>query len=189
MKTILVVIGSVRPRRVGPQIATWLVGEVAGHAELSFEILDLRDWPLPMNTEPAQPKQLVNAEYATPETRAFSRKIAAADGFILLTPQYNWGYPAALKNALDHLYHEWTGKPATILSYGARGGAKAAAQLKEVLTGLGMRVVEPFLAISLKSLDMDDSHLVTDPNAAFAPASEDLRHSVEALVRAFGPAA
>ena len=64
-----------------------------------------------------------------------------ADAVVLVTPQYNWGYPAALKNALDHLYREWRGKPAVIVTYGQRGGGKCAKQLRQVADGLHMRTV------------------------------------------------
>jgi NAD(P)H-dependent FMN reductase len=63
------------------------------------------------------------------------------DAFIFVTPQYNWSIPASLKNALDYLFHEWAGKPAGIVSYGSKGGVKAAEHLRSVLTGLRMRVV------------------------------------------------
>jgi NAD(P)H-dependent FMN reductase len=70
-----------------------------------------------------------------------AKKVSAADAFVFVTPQYNWGYPAPLKNALDHLYKEWANKPAVIVTYGGHGGGKCGRQLKQVLKGLKMRPV------------------------------------------------
>lgn len=72
------------------------------------------------------------------------------DAFIFVTPQYNWSIPASLKNALDYLFHEWKGKPAGIVSYGSRGGGKAADHLKGILTGLKMVVVGSAPGLSVK---------------------------------------
>jgi NAD(P)H-dependent FMN reductase len=82
-------------------------------------------------------------------TRSWSRKVASLQGFVFVTPQYNWGYPAALKNALDYLYVEWNGKPAVIVTYGSHGGRKCAEQLQQVLTGLKMSLPTAALAISI----------------------------------------
>ncbi len=110
------------------------------------EILDLKDWPLPMDDEPGVPAA---HPYENEHTRAFGRKIAAAGGFVFVTPQYNWGYPAPLKNALDHLYKEWSGKPAMIVSYGSHGGGRCARQLRQVLKGLNMKPVAAMPGLKL----------------------------------------
>lgn len=189
MKKVLIIIGSVRPKRVGLQIGEWMAGALGDVPGIDFELLDLRDWSLPMDDEPNQPKRMDGPQYDQDHTLAFSQKVHGADGFVLITPQYNWGYPAALKNALDHLYYEWTGKPVTVVSYGARGGAKAADQLREVIKGLGMEAVGVFPAISIKDMDKDDDLLIKDPPAAFAPYKDAVLDSVFALARALGPAA
>lgn len=85
-----------------------------------------------MDDEPGIPAM---GEYRQAHTRARSRKIAGADGFVFVSPQYNWGYPAPLKNALDHVYREWRGKPAVIVTYGGHGGGKCSAQLLQVIEG------------------------------------------------------
>jgi NAD(P)H-dependent FMN reductase len=125
--TVLVIGGSVRAQRLSPQIASW-VSEIGRlRSTLAIEIVDLVEWPLPMDDEPGIPAL---GTYNSERTQAWSRKIASADGFVFVTPQYNWGYPAALKSALDHLYREWRGKPAVIVTYGGHGGGKCAAQLR-----------------------------------------------------------
>ena len=73
--------------------------------------------------------------YANAHTLAWSRKVAEAQGYVFVAPQYNWGYPAGLKNALDHVYREWQGKPLVIVTYGGHGGGKCAAQLHQVAEG------------------------------------------------------
>ncbi len=138
--------GSVRAGRRCPQIAAW-VAEVAQQAGgLALETVDLRDWPLPPDDEPSIPAQGV---YTQAHSRAWSDKVAGADGFVIVAPQYNWGYPAALKNALDHLYAEWRGKPLAIVSYGGHGGTKCAAQLRQVAEGLKMRPMPTMPALTI----------------------------------------
>lgn len=96
------------------------------------------------------PSQVTDpADYIQPHTRAWSREIQKHAGLIFILPQYNWGYPAVAKNAIDYLYHEWQDKPAVIVSYGGHGGGKSAAQMRQVLQGgVGMRVVERMPALA-----------------------------------------
>ncbi|MBI1218260.1 MAG: NAD(FAD)-dependent dehydrogenase [Rhodobacteraceae bacterium] len=146
MHKILVICGSVRPTRICPEVARWVMDRLPPGAPLALELTDLADWPLPLDGEPGIPAR---DGYTRPLTHAWSRTVVAAAGYVLVTPQYNWGYPAALKNVLDHLYREWAGKPAMIVSYGMRGGGKAAAQLREVLDGLHMRPTATMPALTL----------------------------------------
>jgi NAD(P)H-dependent FMN reductase len=141
-----VVLGSTRAGRLCPAIAAWVVAVAREAADLNFELADLADWPLPMDDEPAIPAR---GGYRQTHTRAWSDKVASADAVMFVTPQYNWGYPAALKNALDHLYKEWNGKPAVIVTYGGHGGVRCAAQLRQVIEGLKMRPVATMPAIVL----------------------------------------
>ena len=132
--SVLVIGGSTRPGRIAPEVARWVVCCAPPELAQQIEVVDLADWPLP-DDEPGIPAR---DSYVHAHTRVWSEKVAHAHGFVFVTPQYNWGYPAALKNALDHLYREWSGKPAMVVSYGFRGGAKASAQLRQVLDGLHM---------------------------------------------------
>jgi NAD(P)H-dependent FMN reductase len=112
---------------------------------ITFTILDLAKQSLPLYDESVIPASLPadnpTPHYTKPHTRAWSAVVRDFDAFIFVTPQYNWSIPASLKNALDYLFHEWKGKPAGIVSYGSRGGGKAADHLRSILTGLRMRVV------------------------------------------------
>ncbi len=168
--TVFVVAGSVRAKRLGPRISAWVAETGRARSALAIEIVDLADWPLPMDDEPGIPALGI---YASERTRAWSEKIYAADGFVFVTPQYNWGYPASLKNALDHLYREWNGKPAAIVSYGGHGGGKSAAQLRQVVEALKMRVAPTMPAVELSENAIRNAALepVSDL-AAYTPSVE-----------------
>lgn len=171
MTHIAIIIGSTRNQRIGHKIAQW-IGEIgAGIVPGSVDLVDLRDWPLPMDDEPGIPAM---GQYSQPHTLAWSRKVARYGAFVFVTPQYNWGYPAPLKNALDHLYREWTGKPAMIVTYGGHGGGKCGAQLRQVLEGLKMRSVEtaPGLSLPRERIEANDGQIV--PAAQFADAAGDV---------------
>lgn len=169
--------GSTRVHRLCPKIASWVVGVARASTSLNYELVDLADWPLPMNDEPGVPALGV---FIRDHTRAWSRKIDGADAFVFVTPQYNWGYPAPLKNAIDHLYKEWSGKPVVIVSYGGHGGGKCAAQLRQVVEGTNMRPVATMPAIML-TREMIAGGPV-DPEKDFQPHSEAIRRSLAELV-------
>jgi NAD(P)H-dependent FMN reductase len=174
-------LGSVRAGRICPQVARWVAQCVPQDVDFELETVDLRDYHLPYDDESALPAHVKDGAYEQPHTRAWSAKVASASGFVLLTPQYNWSFPAILKNAIDHLYHEWSGKPAVIVSYGSRGGGKAAGHLRQVLDGLRMRAVATMPALPLAGKPMVDGQLA-DPGAAFA----DCVPALEAAFRELG---
>ena len=139
MKQIGIVMGSTRPGNNCTAIAECVLLQCCARApsHVSYEIIDLADWKLPLLDEPGIPAE---DPPVLEHTRAWSKKVAGLQGFVFVSPQYNWGYPAVLKNALDFLYSEWNGKPAAIVCYGGRGGLKCFQQLQQVLQGLRMRV-------------------------------------------------
>lgn len=125
--------------------------------EVQLDIVDIADFHLPLFDEPGIPQAITDpARYAHQHTRAWSARIAALDAFVFVTPQYNWGIPAALKNAVDFLYHEWTGKPAMVVSYGGHGGGHAAAALRLVCTGLRMRVGDEVVSLTFPDREFRD---------------------------------
>lgn len=146
--TIGIIMGSTRPKANCKAITEWVssVCHARESPQVVYEIIDLAEWNLPLLDEPGIPARdpPVHAH-----TKAWSRRVASLQGFIFVTPQYNWGYPAALKNALDYLFREWNGKPAGIIAYGGHGGNKCAEQLQQVLTGLRMSVHAPPALITL----------------------------------------
>jgi NAD(P)H-dependent FMN reductase len=178
-----VVLGSTRAGRLCPKIAAWVISVAEESADLNFEVADLADWPLPMNDEPGIPAL---GGYQQAHTRAWSDKVASADAVMFVTPQYNWGYPAPLKNAIDHLYREWSGKSVVIVSYGGHGGSKCAAQLRQVTEGLKMRPVATMPGIVLTDAMILSGQI--DPATDFRRHGEAVRQAVGELVDQLGTA-
>jgi NAD(P)H-dependent FMN reductase len=162
---VLVIGGSTRPNRRSPHIAEWIAARGRDVTGLAFETVDLVELGLTFDDEPGVPAKGV---YVSAATRRWSARVAAAAAVVFVTPQYNWGYPAPLKNAIDHLYREWKDKPALIVSYGSHGGDKCARQLREVLGGLDMRLttVIPGLRLSRDRIVADDG--AVEPERDFA---------------------
>lgn len=130
---ILVIFGSTRQGRNGDKVVRWLMSRLETQPKATFELLDLRELALPFFDAPAGPAYGPVSAAA----RGWAARVDNADGFIFVTPEYNHGYPAPLKNAIDHLYHEWGHKPAAIVNYGGfAGGYRAAEQLRQVLVEL-----------------------------------------------------
>ena len=98
--TVLVISGSTRPGRISPAVSRWVIACAPAELAVQLQLVDLADWPLP-DDEPGVPAW---GGYVHAHTQAWSDKVAQAHGFVFVTPQYNWGYPAGLKNAIDHLY-------------------------------------------------------------------------------------
>jgi NAD(P)H-dependent FMN reductase len=137
--TIQVILGSTRKGRRGENVARWVLERALAAEAFSAELLDLADYPLPFYEETTSPAGH-HGNYALDVQRRFVAKIAQADGYIIVTPEYNHGYPAALKNALDHGYYEWNNKPTAFVSYAgtAIGGSRAVEQLRLVAIELQM---------------------------------------------------
>jgi NAD(P)H-dependent FMN reductase len=175
--TVQVILGSIRAGRLCPRLAAWVIEIGRASTGLNYELVDLADWPLPMDDEPGIPAR---GGYAQEHTRAWSRKIANADAFVFVTPQYNWGYPAVLKNAIDHLYAEWRGKPVAIVSYGGHGGGKCATQLRQVTEGLKMRPVATMPGIPLTHEMIKGGPV--EPEKDFQSCVETVRQALVELV-------
>jgi NAD(P)H-dependent FMN reductase len=134
--SLKIIIASTRPGRKGPSIAAW-VQEVSSKNELfNIEMIDLATINLPFLDEPDHPRL---KKYTQEHTKRWSEMIDTADAFIIVTCEYNFGYPAALKNALDFLYNEWNHKPVGFVSYGGvAAGTRSVQQLKQIVTALNM---------------------------------------------------
>lgn len=136
MTKIKIILGSSRPSRFGEQPAKWLM-EMSKHIKgAEFELIDLAEVALPFLDEPLP---ALHNKYQNDHTKAWSKVISDADGFVFIVAEYNHGYTPVMKNALDYLYNEWNHKPVAFLSYGAAaGGARAVDQLRAVVGHLGM---------------------------------------------------
>jgi NAD(P)H-dependent FMN reductase len=137
MTTIKVILGSTRPDRFGEKPARWVAERLGARGDLDVELVDLRDYPLPFY-EAAVPPARAGRAYDDPATRRWGQKIDEADGFVVVTPEYNHGYPAALKNAFDHTFPEWQRKPVSFVGYGGVGAARAIEQLRQVAVEMEM---------------------------------------------------
>jgi NAD(P)H-dependent FMN reductase len=140
-----VVIGSTRPGRVGPSVAEWITGRAAAHGFFDVEVVDLAAVDLPMFNESRHPRF---GQYEHQHTKDWSAIISRADAFIFVIPEYNYGFNAATKNAIDYLNHEWHYKPVGFASYGGvAAGTRAVQMLKQVMTTLKM--VPVFEAVNI----------------------------------------
>lgn len=131
-----IIIGSTRPTRKGPIVADWFLKIAQQHPNFDVELLDLKEINLPFMDEPEHPRL---QKYTKAHTKKWSKTIDGADAFVMVTPEYNFSYPATLKNALDYLSVEWSEKPMGFVSYGGvSGGTRAVQELKGPVTALGM---------------------------------------------------
>lgn len=146
MTRIGIILGSTRPNRKGPQVAQWVLDTASRRADAEFELIDLRDHPLP-HLDEAMPPMFGPSVHE--HTRSWAARIAPFDGYVMVTPEYNGGMPGVLKNAIDHVCGEWADKAVGFVSYGVSGGARAVAQLRTVCGTLGMADVSRPVEISV----------------------------------------
>jgi NAD(P)H-dependent FMN reductase len=178
---VAVVIGSTRPTRICPGIAHWILRVAQEDSPLRYDMIDLAEVNLPFLDEPLK---AALGEYSHEHTRDWGRTVSSYDAFIFVFPQYNWGYPGVLKNALDFLYHEWNGKPVSYATYGTRGGVKGAQQIHGVLEGLHMRELDEHLEIVITDADVDDHWQLRDLDAVMNPYRSRIRAIDSAMVEA-----
>ena len=132
----MIVVGSVRPGRVGLPVANWVRSVVEADGRFEIDFVDLAELALPFMDEPAHPSKRA---YTKPHTIAWSERVDAADAFLFVSPEYNHSYSPALKNAIDFLNYEWWRKPVGFISYGGvSGGSRGVAALEAVLTTIGL---------------------------------------------------
>ncbi|MCO5073281.1 MAG: NAD(P)H-dependent oxidoreductase [Rhizobiaceae bacterium] len=122
-----IIIGSVRPNRFADHPTQWIAEIAKGHPELDFEIVDLKDYPMPLFNEVASS---LYAPSTSEAAQRWQKKIDSLDGFIFIAAEYSRGPTGSLKNALDYAYTEWNRKPAAFVGYGGVGGARAVEQLR-----------------------------------------------------------
>ncbi len=135
--TFQVILGSTRRGRFSDKPGKWILEEAQKKEGVEAELVDLRDYPLPFFDEPMGPAGL-QGKYSSDIAVQWAKKIAEADAYIIAAPEYNHGYPAVLKNALDYAYNEWNNKPVGFVSWGGVAGARAVEQLREVAIELQM---------------------------------------------------
>ncbi len=158
-----IILGSTRQGRFSEKVGEWILGKVKVLDNVDVEILDIRDYELPFlysEVSPSQSKGVYNDDLI----QKWSDKVKEADGFIIVTPEYNHGYPAVLKNSIDLLYDEWIKKPVGFVSYGGSLGIRAVEQLRLVFLEFQMvpirdaihmprEVLLPYLTKQITELD------------------------------------
>ena len=146
MIKVAIIIGSTRPGRKGEAVAHWVYDIARQRGDAEFELVDIKEFNLPLLDEPVPPSQ---GQYSQPHTKAWAAKIEAFDAFVFVTPEYNHGIAGALKNAIDFLYREWNNKAAGFVGYGSAGGTRAVESLRLVMAELQVADVRAQVTLSL----------------------------------------
>ncbi|MFI1250739.1 NADPH-dependent FMN reductase [Streptomyces anulatus] len=146
MTKIAIIIGSVRPGRNGEAVARWVLDQARRRDDAEYDLIDLKDMALPLLDEAAPPSF---GQYANEHTKAWASTVAAYDGFVLVTPEYNHSTSGALKNAIDFLYTEWNNKAAAFVGYGSVGGARAIEHLRGIMAEVQVATVRNTVMFSL----------------------------------------
>jgi NAD(P)H-dependent FMN reductase len=144
-----IILGSTRPNRNGEAVAKWVHERATKRDDAEFQLVDLRDFNLPLLDEPLPPSL---GQYTKPYTIKWSEKIASFDAYVFVTPEYNHSTSGALKNAIDYLFKEWNNKAAGFVSYGGlANGTRAVKHLRLVMGELMVADVRAQVALSLFS--------------------------------------
>ena len=146
MLKVAIIIGSTRPGRNGEAVAKWVYEIAERREDAKFELVDIKDYELPLLDEPIPPSL---GQYTHEHTKRWAAKIDSFDAFVFVTPEYNHGTSGALKNAIDYLYREWNNKSAGFVSYGGAGGVRAVESLRLVMGELMVADVRAQVALSL----------------------------------------
>ena len=146
MLKVGIILGSTRPNRIGEAVAKWVYEHAAKRKDAEFELVDIKDFDLPLLDEPIPPSQ---GKYSKEHTKRWAKKIASFDAFVFVTPEYNHSTSGALKNAIDFLYAEWNNKVAGFVSYGSANGVRAVEHLRLIMAELQIADVRAQVMLSL----------------------------------------
>ena len=152
MLVISVVVGSTREGRFSEKPAQWIQSQLKKRDGVEAPLLDLHEFPMPFVDQPSTPAMPGRSPYEHPVVKQWTAAIARADGFVFVTPEYNYGPPAVLKNALDWVYPEWNRKAAAFISYGNAGGARAVQQLRANMIELQVAPIRHSVHLPLSTL-------------------------------------
>lgn len=181
---LLVILGSVRPVRRGPAVAGWFIDEATAHGAFEVVFEDLAERKLPFLDEENHPLQ---GDYAKDHTKAWAETVEAADALVLITPEYNYGYPPALKNAIDFLHREWRYLPLGFVSYGGvSAGTRAVQQLRQVVGYLRMYPIMEAVNIPfVRNMIGEDGEL--EPNDSMVRGATAMLDELAKVQTAMGP--
>src|SRR5258707_7397438 len=152
MMTISVIVGSTRQGRFSEKPAQWILQRLHNREGIEGRLLDLRDFPMPFFDQPAPPAMPGRPPYEHEVVKRWTTAIGASDGFVFVTPEYNYGPSAVLKNAIDWVYPEWNRKAAAFVSYGSAAGARSVQQLRETAIELQLAPVRSSVHIPVATL-------------------------------------
>ena len=167
---IKVIVGSTRQNRFSEKAAQWIFTEAQKRASIDVELLDLRDYPMPFFEEAIPPGMQGPKGYSQPVVARWREKVKEGDGFIICTPEYNHGYPAVLKNALDYVYFDWARKAVAFVSWGGTGGTRGVEQLRLVTIELDMAPTRFAVHIPNPWFVKEPGELATEANVRSADA-------------------
>jgi NAD(P)H-dependent FMN reductase len=182
MTRIGIILGSTRPNRLGEQVAHWVLDLASRRDDADYELVDLRDFPLPHLDEPLPPSL---GQYQNEHTREWAATVASFDGFVMVTPEYNHSTSGVLKNAIDYVYAEWNNKAVGFVSYGSVGGVRAVEHLRLVAGELQMADVRQQVALPLAT--EFEGYRIFRPGDHNVPALRTLLDQVVAWSNALAP--
>jgi NAD(P)H-dependent FMN reductase len=173
MMIISVILGSTRQGRFSEKPAHWILQHLQKRKEIEARLLDLRDYPMPFFDQPMPPALPGRPPYEHEVVKKWTAQIAASDAFVFVTPEYNYGTSAVLKNAIDWVYPEWNRKAAAFVSYGSAMGARSVQQLRETAIELQLAPIRSSIHIPPATLwahfqggDVDKGLAQLDQSAA-----------------------
>jgi NAD(P)H-dependent FMN reductase len=182
--TLMIVIASTRPGRVGLPVGEWFAERARAHGGFEVDVADLAEIDLPFMDEPKHPRL---REYTHQHTKDWSAEVDAADAFVFVHPEYNYGMTAPLKNALDYLNQEWKYKPLGLVSYGGvSAGTRAAQMIKQVATTLGMFPLFEAVSIPFVAEFVGEGGAIV-PNDVMERAADAMLDELVRVAAAFAP--
>jgi NAD(P)H-dependent FMN reductase len=152
MTIISVIVGSTREGRFSEKPARWILQHLTKRDRIQARLLDLRDFPMPFFDRAATPAMPGRPAYEHEVVHRWTTAISQSDGFIFVTPEYNYGTSAVLKNAIDWVYPEWHRKPAAFVGYGSAMGARAVQQLRETMIEIQVAPIRSSVHIPVSTL-------------------------------------
>jgi NAD(P)H-dependent FMN reductase len=180
----MIVIASTRPGRGGEAVARWFTERATEHGGFELRVVDLAELKLPPLDEPHHPRL---RKYTQRHTHHWSEQVDAADAFVFVTPEYNHGYPASLKLAIDFLHNEWRYKPVGFVSYGGvAAGTRSVEQLQQVVTAVRLTAVIEQVNIPFYQQFIDDDGVV-QANDVMEQASDAMLDQLVRLEAALRP--
>jgi NAD(P)H-dependent FMN reductase len=179
-----IIIGSTRPGRVGSAVADWIIDRARARGDFEVEVADLAVLNLPIFDEPNHPRL---RRYVNQHTKDWSEIVERSDAFVFVIPEYNYGFNAATKNAIDYLNQEWQNKPAGIVSYGGvAAGTRAAQMLKQVMSALKIVPVTDSVNIPFVGEKLDEDRRLK-PNEVMEGAATAMLDELARWAQALRP--